>query len=43
MREIQQTLGELIAQYTRYRRLWIAWFGTADGFAAWFTHQVTKA
>lgn len=37
-----QTIGELIQQYARYRRRWISWFHTANGFHDWFTEEVLR-
>ncbi len=31
---------ELMERYNEYRAKWIAAFGNADGFDAWFTKQV---
>lgn len=35
------TIRELMAKWDEYRAEWIAANGTDEGFAAWFTAQVT--
>lgn len=35
-----QAIAELMAKYDSSRAKWVALYGTADGFDAWFTKQV---
>ena len=37
-----QTIGEVLLKYARFRRLWIAYYGTVEGFTQWFTREVMR-
>ena len=39
--EFKATLREVMTKYNKYRAKWIKQYGTAHGYDAWFTRQVT--
>jgi hypothetical protein len=42
-KETCDAIRKLMALYSEKRAAWVSWFGTADGFDAWFTQLVMPA